>query len=80
MHLQVTLVAVSKTKPIELVQEAYDAGHRTFGENYVQVCMFCSCVCRYSGFVRMSRNLFLMDPEPPWDTSSHTKHLPQQKL
>ncbi|KAL3148058.1 hypothetical protein ABBQ38_014344 [Trebouxia sp. C0009 RCD-2024] len=30
------LVAVSKTKPKELVKEAYDAGHRDFGENYVQ--------------------------------------------
>ena len=29
----VRLVAVSKTKPIELIQEAYDAGHRIFGEN-----------------------------------------------
>lgn len=33
---QARLVAVSKTKPVEAVQEAYDAGHRTFGENYVQ--------------------------------------------
>lgn len=33
---QVRLVAVSKTKPVELVQEVYDAGHRHFGENYVQ--------------------------------------------
>ena len=32
----VTLVAVSKTKPIELLQAAYDAGQRDFGENYVQ--------------------------------------------
>ncbi len=31
------LVAVSKTKPKELVIAAYDAGHRDFGENYVQV-------------------------------------------
>eukprot|EP00878_Enallax_costatus_P032182 GHUV01035295.1.p1 GENE.GHUV01035295.1~~GHUV01035295.1.p1 ORF type:complete len:107 (+),score=4.61 GHUV01035295.1:213-533(+) len=35
------LVAVSKTKPVEAVQEAYDAGHRVFGENYVQVCLLC---------------------------------------
>jgi hypothetical protein len=34
---QPRLVAVSKTKPAEAVREAYDAGHRTFGENYVQV-------------------------------------------
>ena len=30
------LVAVSKTKPTELLLEAYDAGVRDFGENYVQ--------------------------------------------
>ena len=30
------LVAVSKTKPVELLQAAYDAGQRDFGENYVQ--------------------------------------------
>lgn len=30
------LVAVSKTKPKELVIRAYAAGHRDFGENYVQ--------------------------------------------
>lgn len=32
----VTLVAVSKTKPIEAIKELYDLGHRDFGENYVQ--------------------------------------------
>jgi len=32
----VTLVAVSKTKPEELIREAYDAGQRDFGENIVQ--------------------------------------------
>ena len=35
--MQPRLVAVSKAKPKELVQEAYDAGQRDFGENYVQV-------------------------------------------
>ena len=30
------LVAVSKTKPKELIVEAYEAGQRHFGENYVQ--------------------------------------------
>ena len=29
----VSLVAVSKTKPMELIQEAYDMGQRDFGEN-----------------------------------------------
>ncbi|MBR5419757.1 MAG: YggS family pyridoxal phosphate-dependent enzyme [Lachnospiraceae bacterium] len=33
---EVTLIAVSKTKPVELLQEAYDAGVRNFGENRVQ--------------------------------------------
>lgn len=32
----VCLIAVSKTKPIEDIQEAYDAGHRIFGENKAQ--------------------------------------------
>lgn len=32
----VKLIAVSKTKPIELLQEAYAAGQRAFGENKVQ--------------------------------------------
>lgn len=32
----VTLIAVSKTKPIETLQEAYDLGVRVFGENKVQ--------------------------------------------
>ena len=33
---KVTLVAVSKTKPVEDITELYDLGHRDFGENYVQ--------------------------------------------
>jgi hypothetical protein len=32
----VTLVAVSKTKPVTDLQEAYDAGQRVFGENKIQ--------------------------------------------
>ncbi len=32
----VTLVAVSKTKPTQAIQEAYDAGQRVFGENKIQ--------------------------------------------
>ena len=32
----VTLIAVSKTKPNKAVLEAYTTGHRDFGENYVQ--------------------------------------------
>jgi PLP dependent protein len=33
---QVRLVAVSKTKPLELLRAAYDHDQRAFGENYVQ--------------------------------------------
>lgn len=33
---EVTLIAVSKTKPIEMLQEIYDHGCRNFGENKVQ--------------------------------------------
>lgn len=32
----VALLAVSKTKPIELITAAYQAGQRRFGENYLQ--------------------------------------------
>ena len=32
----VTLIAVSKTKPLEDLQEAYNAGQRIFGENRIQ--------------------------------------------
>uniref|UniRef100_A0A5B7BRW1 Pyridoxal phosphate homeostasis protein n=1 Tax=Davidia involucrata TaxID=16924 RepID=A0A5B7BRW1_DAVIN len=32
----VRVVAVGKTKPISLIRQVYDAGHRCFGENYVQ--------------------------------------------
>lgn len=33
---EVTLIAVSKTKPIDMLQEIYDCGVRDFGENKVQ--------------------------------------------
>jgi pyridoxal phosphate enzyme (YggS family) len=32
----VTVVAVSKTKPVDAIQQAYEAGHLDFGENKVQ--------------------------------------------
>ena len=37
--LEVTLIAVSKTKPLEDLKEAYEAGARDFGENKVQELM-----------------------------------------
>lgn len=33
---KITLVAVSKTKPVSDIMQAYDAGHRDFGENKAQ--------------------------------------------
>ncbi len=33
---EVTLISVSKTKPVSMLMEAYDAGVRIFGENKVQ--------------------------------------------
>lgn len=36
---EVTLIAVSKTKPNEMLLEAYNQGVRAFGENYVQELM-----------------------------------------
>ena len=33
---EVTLIAVSKTKPVEMLKAVYDAGSRNFGENKVQ--------------------------------------------
>lgn len=35
-HQEVALIAVSKTKPVEMLQEAYAQGIRDFGENKVQ--------------------------------------------
>lgn len=36
---EITLISVSKTKPVPMLQEAYDAGNRDFGENKVQEIM-----------------------------------------
>ncbi len=36
---EVTLIAVSKTKPVPMLEEAYQAGSRDFGENKVQEIM-----------------------------------------
>ncbi|MDO5135135.1 MAG: YggS family pyridoxal phosphate-dependent enzyme [Eubacteriales bacterium] len=36
---EVTLIAVSKTKPVSMLQEVYDGGARDFGENKVQEIM-----------------------------------------
>jgi len=36
---EITLIGVSKRKPVAKIQEAIDAGHRDFGENYIQEAM-----------------------------------------
>lgn len=41
--VQPRLVAVSKTKPAEMVIEAYNHGQRSFGENYVSACPVPPC-------------------------------------
>lgn len=33
---RIRVVGISKTKPVSLIRQVYDAGHRRFGENYVQ--------------------------------------------
>lgn len=33
---QVCLLAVSKTKPADMIEQLYSAGHKDFGENYLQ--------------------------------------------
>ena len=33
---KVTLIAVSKTKPVEYIEQVYEAGCRDFGENKAQ--------------------------------------------
>ncbi|MEW5692556.1 MAG: YggS family pyridoxal phosphate-dependent enzyme [Candidatus Hydrogenedentota bacterium] len=35
-YRNITIVSVSKTFKAELIKEIYDAGHRDFGENYIQ--------------------------------------------
>lgn len=42
----IRLIAVSKTKSIEAVREAYAAGQRDFGENYVQELVHKATACR----------------------------------
>jgi len=33
---EVSLVAVSKTKPVDIIMQAYESGHKMFGENKIQ--------------------------------------------
>lgn len=46
--MQPRLVAVSKTKPAEMVLDAYSHGQRSFGENYVSAAgagLCCAVLC-----------------------------------
>lgn len=47
--MQIRMVAVSKTKPVSLIKEVYEAGHRHFGENYVQEVTEKAPMVRFSG-------------------------------
>ena len=53
---EVTLITVSKTQPVSLLQEAYDAGSRDFGENKVQ---------------EMLDKIPLMPPDVRWHMIGH---------
>ncbi len=46
---EVTLIAVSKTKPLAMVLELYELGHRDFGENYAQELIQKSIECTKMG-------------------------------
>ena len=62
------LVAVSKTKPVEALQVAYDAGQRDFGENYVQVLQKVDF-----GFLNWCRSI------PEQNVFPQTPHHPKKK-
>ena len=49
IKLNVRLVAVSKTKSIQEMIEAYNAGQRHFGENYVYI----NCLLNISSFYHL---------------------------
>lgn len=68
------LVAVSKTKPVEAVREAYDAGHRVFGENYVQVRAW--CMVQRDGLQAMGVSLHRRRFGSPAEPASLTPHPP----
>lgn len=51
----VRVVAVGKTKPVSLIRQLYDAGHRCFGENYVQEIVEKAPQVRYSLFYESQR-------------------------
>ncbi|KAE8125507.1 hypothetical protein FH972_020306 [Carpinus fangiana] len=59
---RVRVVAVSKTKPVSLIRQVYEAGHRRFGENYVQEILekapqVCLSVCLFHS-VSLSLRVF----------------------
>ena len=54
---EVTLIAVSKTKPEAMIEEAYGVGQRDFGENKVQE------ICRKKDLLPVVRHLSLLGLE-----------------
>lgn len=63
----VTLIAVSKTKPVDMLQEVYDTGIRNFGENKVQeMCDKCEVLPKdirwhMIGHLQTNKVKYLMD-------------------
>ena len=55
---EITLIAVSKTKPVSMVEEAYACGCRDFGENRVQeLCDKCEILPKSRKRRRKSRSM-----------------------
>ena len=61
----ITLVAVSKTKPVEAIKTLYDVGHRHFGENYLQ---------------EISEKAPLLQPDIHWHFIGHLQSSKASKL
>ena len=87
---RIRVVAVSKTKPVSLIRQIFDAGHRRFGENYVQeiidkapqvylyIYMFV-CVCMYNEF--MVKNVAVLCAQLPEEVEWHfVGHLQSNKV
>lgn len=85
--MQPRVVAIGKWKPVELLQEAYEAGHRHFGENYVQVWLASFDVCSIrllaekADLCRFSQEISAKAPQMPEDTQWHfVGHLQSNKV
>ncbi len=61
---EVTLIAVTKTHPVEVIQQAYDLGIRDFGENRVQELL------KKKDFFR-NPTPYTPNPDPRWHLIGH---------